>query len=251
MIITAFDLETTGTDRQKDRIIEIGLALYSTGQKRILESACFLVDPEGVAVTEEITGITGLYQNAVEKFGYSEESALDSFCDFYNKADAVIGHNINRFDLPFINNAMSRMGYDVITPKLAIDTMTDIPGVKGEKLITMCANAGFVYKAHSAAADVAAVLSLTEYHATYFPERSWEKIVERSESPLVVLLSKQPNTTASNKVARKAGFRWNGDFKIWWQAIKEMDIEKLAKTYPFAMEYAPKDMYPLDVLRED
>lgn len=244
MIVLSFDLETTGLDKQKDRIAEIGLALYSTGQRRIVESTCFFVDTQGPDMTEEVTSITGIYQNAREKFGYSEETALDTFCEYYNKAEATIGHNIIRFDFPIIYDAMHRLGYDRIDDKLVIDTMSDIPGVKGEQLITMCAKAGFLYDAHSALDDAKAVLKLTEKYPPF------ENIIERAKSPLVVLLSKQDNTTANNKVARKAGFRWNGDFKIWWQAAKEMDVEKLASTYPFAMEYAPKDRYPLDVLRE-
>jgi DNA polymerase III epsilon subunit-like protein len=250
MIIAAFDLETTGVDKQKDRIIEIGLALYSTGQHRVLESTGFLVDPDGVAVSDEITGITGIYSNAVEAFGYDKTSPIDSFCEYYNKAEAVIGHNILRFDMPIIYAAMARHGYDSLSEKLVIDTMTDIPGVKGEQLITMCAKAGFLYKAHGAVADATAVLSLAEYHSTNFPERSWVKIVERAKSPLVVLFSKQDNTTANNKVARKAGFRWNGDFKVWWQAIKEMDVKEFAERYPHKMEYAPKEI-TLEQLRDD
>jgi DNA polymerase III alpha subunit (gram-positive type) len=243
MIIAAFDLETTGVDKQKDRIIEIGLVLYSTGQRRALESTCFLVDPGGAPITEEISGITGIYANAVEKFGYDEESALNAYCEFYNKAEAVIGHNILRFDLPIINNALNRLQFDNLPEKLIIDTMTDIPGVKGEQLITMCAKAGFLYDAHSALDDAKAVLKLISYY-------NFNEIVRRAESPLVVLFSKQDNTTANNKVARKAGFRWNGDFKVWWQAIKEMDIKEFAERYPHKMEYAPKEI-TLEQLRDD
>jgi DNA polymerase III subunit epsilon len=243
MIIAAFDLETTGVDKQKDRIIEIGLALYSTGQHRILESTCFLVDPDGVPVTEEISDITGIYPNAIGRFGYAEEGALDTYCEFYKKADAIIGHNIIRFDLPIINNALSRLHYDNLPEKLVIDTMTDLPGVKGEQLITMCAKAGFLYDAHSALDDAKAVLKLISYY-------DFNEIVRRAESPTVVLFSKQDNTTANNKVARKAGFRWNGDFKVWWQAIKEMDVKEFAERYPHKMEYSPKEI-TLEQLRDD
>lgn len=244
MIILAFDFETSGLDKQKDRIIEIGLALYSTGQRRVLDSVGFLVNPDGITVAEEITAITGIYQSAVETFGFSEEAALDAFFEMYNKSEAIIGHNILRFDLPVLHNAMDRLGYDRLEPKLAIDTMTDIPDVKGEQLVTMCAKAGFLYDAHSALDDAKAVLKLIERYQPF------DGIVERAKSPTVVLRSLQNNTTENNKVARKAGFRWNGDFKIWWQSVKEMDVEKLAKSYPFAMEYVSKDI-TLEQLRDE
>src|SRR5690348_14214067 len=101
MILLSYDIEATGLDKQKDRMIEVGLALYSTGQRKILESTGFLVQSDGVLITPEITEITGITQAAADRFGYPPEEALIALADFMEHADAVIGHNVIRFDKPF------------------------------------------------------------------------------------------------------------------------------------------------------
>ena len=78
MIITALDVEASGLDKNKDRILEVGLVLFSTGQNRVLESTGFLVQSDGVVVSEEITGITGITQAAVDRYGYQPSDALEN-----------------------------------------------------------------------------------------------------------------------------------------------------------------------------
>lgn len=248
MIILSADVEATGLDKQKDRIIELGAVLYSTGQKRVLESTGFLVQSDGVPITQEITDITGITQVAVDRFGYSQEDAIQTFADLADQADAVIGHNIIRFDRPMLWNAAARLGI-TLPEKLLIDTMTDIPGVKGEQLVTMCAKKGFVYDAHGALADSSAVVKLTSIY-NESAATSYDLMVERAHSELVVILGHQDRSKAANKAARKAGFRWNGDLKIWWKAVKDMDVSALAASVSFDISRAGKEV-SLEFLQED
>lgn len=249
MILAAIDFEATGLDLDKDRIIEVGAALYSTGRERVLECTSFLVKSDGVPVTDEVTRITGVTQDAVDRFGYSQLEGVEAFNEYLNQADAVIGHNILWFDLPMVRKAAKRTSHALVE-KLPIDTMTDIPGVKGEKLITMCANAkdpktgrdvGFTYTKHSALDDAKAVIRLISWHDI-------ESVKARAESPTLVVLSHQDKGAAANKVARKSGFRWNGDFRVWWQAVKECDFVNLKSQVPFDISIT-KD-FPLEQLRD-
>jgi DNA polymerase III alpha subunit (gram-positive type) len=240
MLLCAYDIETTGLDREKSLITEIGLCLYSTEQNRILESAGFLVQPVGVPITPQITELTGITQSAVDRFGYTQGDAVQSFFDFADQADAIIGHNSNSFDLPIIQNSAKRTGL-VLPEKLSIDTMTDIPGVKGEQLITMCAKAGFVYEAHGALPDAMAVLKLAAFHANSSANRSFAKIVERAKSPLVVLQSHQ--SRQDNAAAKQAKFRWNDPLKGWFRIVKEIDIPDLQ--FSIRISRADKDIFPV------
>ena len=249
MILASLDYEGTGLDLNNDRIIEVGCCLYSTGRERLLECSSFLVNSDGVPVTEEVTGITGITQDAVDRFGYPQHEAVGSFNEYLSQADAVIGHNILRYDLPMIRNAAKRMSLP-LNEKLAIDTMTDVPGIKGQKLITMCADAkdpktgrdvSFTYTKHGALDDAKAVLRLISWHDI-------GEIKARAESPTFVVQSHQPYGDANNTIARKAGFRWKGGFKIWWMAVKECDFANLRAQYPFEISIT-KD-YPLDLLRD-
>lgn len=240
MIILSYDLETTGLDKHKDRMIEVGLALYSTSQNKILESTGFLVQSDGVPVTKEITQITGVTQAAVDRFGYDPGDALDNIIEFAEQADAIATHNGNRFDIPVTHNTAKRLNR-LFPEKLVIDTMTDIPGVDGEQLITMCAKRGFVSKdQHSAEEDAKSVLWLMRSHSTDGPEKSFEAIAERAKSPLVVILSHQGRD--NNNAAKKFKFRWNPDLKIWWKAVKEVDVETLASQVSFDISRAGKEI---------
>lgn len=235
MILLAYDIEATGLDKQKDRMIEVGLALYSTGQKKILESTGFLVQSDGVPITSEITEITGITQAAADRFGYPPEEALIALSNFMEHADAMIGHNVIRFDKPVTENTAKRQGF-ILEERLWIDTMTDIPGVKGEQLITMCAKHGFVNpNQHSAEDDAKSVLKLIQPYDI-------EKIVERAKSPTIVIRSHQPNTPENNRAVGKLGFRWNGTYKIWHRATKEMDVNDIAAKCPFDVSRVDKEV---------
>ena len=243
MIVCSVDIESTGLHKENDRIIEFGLVLYSTGQNKILESTGFLVESD-VKVSDEITGLTGITQSALDKFGYPQKSGIETFNEYVLQADAVIGHNILWFDLPMIRNTAKREGIDLAPMKLVIDTMTDLPNTKGEQLVTMCAKAGFLNpNAHSAEDDAKAVIKLVSNYDI-------EKVAERAASPTLVILSQQGRDQAANKAARKAGFRWNPNARVWWSAVKEMDVQALATKVPFAIAIAPKEI-TLESLRDD
>lgn len=236
MILLAYDIETTGLDKQKDRVIEVGLALYSTGQRKILESAGFLVQSDGVPITQEITDITGITQAAVDRFGYEPLSAIEDISDWVAKADAIVAHNGYRFDRPMTENWAKRLNI-VLPEKLWVDTMTDIPGVTGEQLITMCAKKGFVNpNQHSAEDDAKAVLKMLEIYNT--SGTSFESVVERAKSPLVLLRSHQERNR--NEDAKRFKFRWSPKHELWWKAVKEEDIPALANQVPFKVSYLDK-----------
>lgn len=239
MIVTALDLEATGLDKNKDRIIEAALILYSTGQNRILESTSFLVQSDGVLVTEEITGITGITQTAVDKFGYTPDVALEEIDNYISQSDAVLAHNGIRYDKLMVDNSAKRQSF-MLTERTWIDTMNDLPGVKGEQLITMCAKAGILLTgAHGALADASATLEMAKRHAQD-PAKSFEKMLERAKSPLVLIQSHQAR--GSNADAKKLRFRWNPDRKIWWRAVKEMDMSELVTQAPFDVSRIDKSV---------
>jgi DNA polymerase III epsilon subunit-like protein len=223
MILLAFDLETTGLDFVKDRPIEVGAILYSTTQKKCLESQGFLVQTD-VPISLEITKLTGITQSAVNKFGYSSGDALNTVYDLMLEADAVVGHNVVRFDKRMLQNWCQRemlKGVD----RLWIDTYTDLPDTEVGKLTLMAANAGFLNLfPHSALSDCQTVLKLVEKY-------DLEKVIERAKSPMVVVQAHQAR--GDNELAKKAKFRWYPYKKLWWKFCKEMDLESLAESVQF------------------
>ena len=234
MIIACFDVETTGLDKQKDRVIEIGVCLYSTGQKKYLDSVGQLVQSDGVQVSQEITDITGITQGAVDRFGYDPADALNTVIEFVKQADAVLGHNIRYFDWPIVENWAKRLGVN-LPPVLLVDTMEDIPGVDGEQLITMCAKKGFVNpEQHSALNDAQATMKLAMSYDI-------DAIVARAKIPTVIVQSHAPRTP-TNSENKKYKFRWSPERKVWYKAIKETDVQELANRAPFEISVLDKSV---------
>ena len=242
MIIAALDFETTGLDKHNDRVIELGVALYSTGHRRFLDSVGQLVKSD-VLVTPEVTGITKIQPSAVTCFGYEDGDALGTVIEFIGQADAVIGHNIREFDWPMLQAWVKRVGGLTLEDKLVVDTFEDLPyGVKPGSLVAMCAEAGFLLAdAHSALADAQGSLKLGLHY-------NIDVVVERAKMQTVVVQSLAPrNMNSENK---KFKFRWApAPYKIWWKAVKESDVELLAREFPFSIAVLDKSI-SLEQLRD-
>jgi DNA polymerase III epsilon subunit-like protein len=210
-------------DSEKDHIVEVGAILYSTGMKRQLEAASWLVKTPNT-ITEEITGITGLTNAAVAKFGYASEDALDSLLWMAERADYWIGQNVIRFDKRFLEAWCKRHGKE-LKEKLWIDTRTDLPNTESKHLGYMAADKGFLNLfPHSALADCQTVLKLTEFY-------NFDEILERAKQQSVVVRSHQK--FEDNELAKKLKFRWVSTLKVWAKDCKEGDITDLQAVAPF------------------
>ena len=61
----------------------------------------------------------------------NERQMLERFLEAYAEADIVTGHYIERHDLPLVTDHCMRFGWALPGPKLAQDTKTLLPRVKG------------------------------------------------------------------------------------------------------------------------
>jgi DNA polymerase III epsilon subunit family exonuclease len=111
-----FDLETTGLNRLLDHIIEIGAVKIKDGV--IVETFSSLIDPQ-VPLSEKITKLTGLKDSDLKGANLINE-VLPDFLKFCGDA-AIVGHNIEQFDFPFLSAAGSRHHIYFDNPRL--DTM--------------------------------------------------------------------------------------------------------------------------------
>jgi DNA polymerase-3 subunit epsilon len=112
-----FDLETTGVNIAKDRIVEISiLKVYPNGNK---ESKTWLVNPE-IEIPPEVVAIHGISNEKVVteptfKELADEVSKMIAGCD-------LAGFNSNRFDIPLLAEEMLRAEVDFdMKNRIAID----------------------------------------------------------------------------------------------------------------------------------
>lgn len=110
------DLETTGTDREHDRITEIGVVKVCGGER--LGTFHTLVNP-GRAIPPTITVLTGLC-DATVSVAPPVDAVLPTLLEFL-EGSVLVGHNVG-FDLAFLNAALQRTGRDPLGQRVA-DTL--------------------------------------------------------------------------------------------------------------------------------
>ena len=151
-----FDLETTGTDHKKDRIIEIGAARVRNLE--IVETLDILVDPEG-PIPEFISNLTGITDDMV-KGAESEENAVKRFIEFCGEKPVLVAHN-SRFDTGFISAAANKYGFELRYSQLDTVPMSQImlPDLKKHKLNVVAEHFGFGDFKHHRGGDDAETLA--------------------------------------------------------------------------------------------
>lgn len=130
-----FDLETTGTNYNKNEIIEIaaikcvGQTIYEFNELVSIQS----ILPLNIVF---LTGIT----NEMLYDAKPIETVLPEFLDFIGNCK-LVGHNIKAFDIHFINKACRDLNLSTIKNEI-IDTLTlsrnILPNLENHKLSTIC-----------------------------------------------------------------------------------------------------------------
>ncbi len=152
--IVFFDLETTGVDTSKDRIVEISMIkVMPDGSKDVRTRR---VNPE-MHIPEEATDIHGISDEDVKNEPTFRQIAK-SLAQFIQGCDFG-GFNSNRFDLPLLVEEFLRVGVDV---DLKRHKFVDVQNIfhKKEQRTLVAAYKFYCDKdledAHSAAADTMA-----------------------------------------------------------------------------------------------
>lgn len=158
--IVFFDLETTGVDTAKDRIVEMAFVkIMPNGSK---EKYFKRVNPQ-MPIPAEASAIHGIYDADVVNEAPFKNLATDLYlwlknCDFG-------GYNAVRFDLPLLAEEFLRCGIDVdFTQRALVDVQQIF--FKMEQRTLSAAYAFYCNKnldhAHSAAADINATIEVLE-----------------------------------------------------------------------------------------
>lgn len=164
--IVTFDLETTGLDTSKDRIIEIGAAKLVDGE--FTEKFKTFVNPK-MHIPESATKVNNITDEMVKNAPAIEDVMADFYKFCYGAT--LCGHNVKDFDFRFLNNEAKRCGYIFVNP--LIDTLElsvkYVRNVQNNKLGTLCTRFGVVnenaHRAYEDAISTARVLigMLDEY----------------------------------------------------------------------------------------
>tara|TARA_B100001750_G_scaffold121592_1_gene96422 strand:- start:1778 stop:2593 length:816 start_codon:yes stop_codon:yes gene_type:complete len=157
--VVGFDLETTGLQIKSDRIIQFAVVGSDFDGSNIhFES---MVNPQR-DIPADSTRVHGIHDSDVKDLE-TFENHIDKLDDLFSNA-VVVGHNVKKFDWPFISNEYLRFGKLMPKPKAIIDTLIvarklNLPRPHG--LGHLCKKYGVTLEnAHDAGADAAASLLL-------------------------------------------------------------------------------------------
>lgn len=166
--ICFFDLETTGTNLAKDRIVEISiLKVFPNGEER---SRTWLVNP-GIPIPPEVTAVHGISDADVADKPQFKEIASE-IQQWFRDSDFA-GFNSDRFDIPLLVEELMRAGIDFDRKNMvSVDVQTIFHKMEKRTL-------GAAYKfycnkeledAHSAEADTRATYEVLLAQIERYPE---------------------------------------------------------------------------------
>ncbi len=165
--IIFFDLETTGTDHAKDRIVELALVKLSPDGKR--EKYVKRVNP-GIPIPAEVTAIHGICDDDVKNCPTFKQIAHTLF-DWMRGCD-LGGYNSSKFDLPLLAEEFLRVGINVdFTERHMIDVQQIFFKMEARTLAAAyefyCSKT--LNNAHSAEADIDATMDVLEAQLERYP----------------------------------------------------------------------------------
>jgi len=163
-----FDLETTGTNIAKDRIVEISVLKVHPNQNK--ESFTWRVNPT-VKIPPETTAVHGISNDDVKGEPTFKELAPKVY-DFIKNCD-LAGYNSNRFDVPLLAEELIRAGIEF---DLSNVNLVDVQTIfhKKEKRTLEAAYKFYCDKdlteAHSAEADTTATYEVLKSQLDYYSD---------------------------------------------------------------------------------
>ncbi len=166
--ICFFDLETTGTNVAKDRIVEISiLKVYPNGNK---ESKTWLVNPE-IEIPPEVVAVHGIDNEKVVNEPTFKQLSKEIYALI--KDSDLAGFNSDRFDIPLLAEEMLRAEVDFdMKSMVSVDVQTIFH--KMEKRTLGAAYQFYCNKnledAHSAEADTIATYEVLLAQLDRYPE---------------------------------------------------------------------------------
>lgn len=180
--LALFDLETTGVDCHRDRIVTAAIILAGGGQPT--QTADWLLNP-GIEISEGAAAVHGITTEQARRDGQDAATAVyDIACNLLELSDSgapVVGHNVV-YDLTMLWAECRRYGHDEAAARLrsiapvvdtfVLDKWVDTYRKGSRKLVDVTRHYGVTLtaeQAHGAAADALAAGRLAWCIAQKYP----------------------------------------------------------------------------------
>lgn len=180
-----FDIESTGLNIIRDRILQIALIKYSKGKSEPDEKM-LLINP-GVPIAEEAFAVHGIGPEQLRNKPTFAEVARELY-EFIGDAD-LGGYNSNRFDVPMLMEEFARAGYEFdISQRRLLDMQTIFYKMEPRTLRAALRyyTGKEIENAHDALADVRATIDVFNGQLDMYEGKEWiDPDGNRLPSPVV------------------------------------------------------------------
>ena len=229
-----FDLETTGIDICKDRIVEISMVKVMPNGEEIVKTR--RINP-GMPIPPESTAIHGITDEDVKDCPKFKEIAKSLAAQI--EGCDLAGFNSNRFDIPMLAEEFLRAGVDVdLNRRKFIDVQTIFHKMEQRNLTA-------AYKfycnkdltnAHSAEADTMATYEVLKAQLDRYPELEND----------VNFLSKYSSFTNNVDFAGRMVYNEKGQEVINFGKYKGRLVEEVLKSDPSYYAWIMNGDFPLN-----
>jgi DNA polymerase-3 subunit epsilon len=210
------DTETTGTIRESDQIIELGVVRFEYDEgsgaiARITAVYSGLEDP-GRPIPPESTAIHGITDAMVAGKRIDEARVTELLAG----AKLVVAHNA-AFDRPFLE---ARMPVFAALPWAC--SYAQVPweqeGFRGTKLEYLGWASGFFFDAHRSETDCRALLELLRRPLPKSGRIAFKCLLDASAEPALRLWA-TGSPFDSKDVLRERGYRWDAERRCWHRVV--------------------------------
>jgi len=232
MCITFLDVETTGKNRDEDKIIELAIKTISVDKINghlisVTNEYSSLEDP-GIPIDPEASLVNGITDEMVK----GEEIDWSYVDQIFDQTDLIVAHN-SGFDRRFIDR-YSEKSKDKVwgCTMVDIDWLKNGFSAKGLEILSMWH--GFYYDSHRGMADVEAMIHLVTYefeqNKNYMPE-----LLTNTFKPYYLMEVSFKYDEDKVEKCKANNFTWSGNITKTWR--KKLSLDEIDTTTEWVSDH--------------
>jgi DNA polymerase-3 subunit epsilon len=224
LVAAVVDVETTGTNPDSDKIIELGICVFEYQRQsgriyKVLGSWEWFEDP-GLSVPPEITKITGITDAMIAGHSIDDSTVNDPL----SRVVLVIAHNAH-FDRRFLERRIPAFVAKHWACSRA-DIDWKVEGIRSSALEFIAYSLGFFHDQHRAGSDCRATIHALAQRLPATGRLALQALLEQARQPMWRLWARDAGIEKKD-LLKARGYLWSpgksGRPKCWYRDVSDAD----------------------------